>query len=66
MAALPEVQDALSVLQDRNKKHRISGYLEHGEYGKIAGNGDAEAEKGSAQAAAQADSVFAVNEQEHI
>lgn len=23
-------------LQDRNKKHRISGYLEHGEYGKIA------------------------------
>lgn len=30
------------------------------------GNGDAEAEKGSAQAAAQADSVFAVNEQERI
>lgn len=36
VAALPEVQDALRVLQDRNKKHRISGYLEHGEYGKIA------------------------------
>lgn len=36
VAALPEVQDALSVLQDRNKKHRISGCLEHGEYGKIA------------------------------
>ena len=65
VAALPEVQDALRVLQDRNKKHRISGYLEHGEYGKDRGNGDAEAEKGSAQAAAQANSVFAVNEQEH-
>ena len=26
----------LYVYQDRNKKHRSSGYLEHGEYGKIA------------------------------
>ena len=35
-AALPEVQNALSVLRDRNKKHRISAHLEHGEYGKIS------------------------------
>lgn len=36
VAALPEVQNALSVLRDRNKKHRISDCLEHGAYGEIA------------------------------
>lgn len=33
---LPEVLDALGFLQDRKKKHRISGYLENGEYAIIA------------------------------
>ena len=36
VAALPEVLDSLRVLQDRKKKHRISGYLENGAYGIIA------------------------------
>lgn len=34
-ATLPEVTDALKVLRDRSKKHRISVCLETGEYGKI-------------------------------
>ena len=36
VAALPEVLDSLRVLQDRKKKHRISGYLENGAYEIIA------------------------------
>ena len=36
VADLPEVLDSLRVLQDRKKKHRISGHLENGEYGIIA------------------------------
>ena len=32
VADLPEVLDSLRVLRDRKKKHRISGYLENGEY----------------------------------
>lgn len=35
-AVLPEVLDSLRVLQDRKKKHRISGYLVNMEYGEIA------------------------------
>lgn len=36
VADLPEVLDSLRVLQDRKKKHRISGYLENKEYAIIA------------------------------
>ena len=36
VADLPEVLDSLRVLQDRKKKHRISGYLENREYAIIA------------------------------
>lgn len=36
VAGLPEVLDSLRVLQDRKKKHRISGYLENREYAIIA------------------------------
>lgn len=32
VAGLPEVLDSLRILRDRKKKHRISGYLENGEY----------------------------------
>lgn len=35
-AVLPEVLDSLRVLQNRQKTHRISGYLVNMEYGKIA------------------------------
>ena len=36
VADLPEVLNSLRVLQDRKKKHRISGYLENREYAIIA------------------------------
>lgn len=36
VADIPEVLDSLRVLQDRKKKHRISGYLENREYAIIA------------------------------
>lgn len=36
VAGLSEVQNALDVLQNRKKKHRISGYLENREYAVIA------------------------------
>ena len=36
VADLPEVLDSLRVLQDRNKKHRISGYIENREYASLA------------------------------
>ena len=35
-AELPEVLDSLCILQDRKKKHQISGYLEKAEYATIA------------------------------
>lgn len=36
VADLPEVLDSLRVLQDRKKKHRISGYIENREYASLA------------------------------
>lgn len=36
VSGLPEVLDALEILRVRKKKHRISEYLEHGEYESIA------------------------------
>ena len=36
VADLPEVLNSLHVLQNRKKKHRISGYLENREYAIIA------------------------------